>query len=136
MGFCCGAGMVGGMGTIQYESVKVHHVPLQFCPVCHRMEVHPSVEREFELLLEFAQEDGARELNLGEQIGHSDAWKESCSSLQDEEPETLLRNQIDTALDLMSVARHLEDHKWEAMLKHRLRVLSRRLDRYRKARAG
>ena len=68
MGFCCGAGMVGGMGTIQYESVKVHHVPLQFCPVCHRMEVHPSVEREFELLLEFAQEDGARELNLGTDI--------------------------------------------------------------------
>ncbi|WP_108026114.1 hypothetical protein [Melghirimyces profundicolus] len=137
MGFCCGACMVGAVGTLRQGSTLVHNVPLLYCPICHEVEVHHSVQDEFELLMEYARGDGAREVNLSEFIeGKGEDWKETCTGFQDGEPETVLREQIDMALDLLRVARQLEDGEWESALKHRLHVLGKRLARYRKAKTN
>ncbi|MDR6225926.1 hypothetical protein [Desmospora profundinema] len=134
MGFCCGATMVGAVGTLRQGSTLVHNVPLLFCPVCHHVEVHHAVEDEFQLMLEYAQGDGAREVNLIDTIEPDmiAEWKECCTSFQDGHPEAVLREQIDMALDLMGVAKTLGDKEWEDSLKGRLHILGKRFQRYQK----
>ncbi|OYD07490.1 hypothetical protein [Paludifilum halophilum] len=135
MGFCCGATMVGAVGTLRQGSTLVHNVPLLYCPVCHRVEVHQAVQDEFDLLLEYAREDGAREVNLRDEVDEEmiEEWKETCTSFQQGQPETVLREQIDMALDLMGVAKQIHDEEWERALKNRLQIMSDRLKRYQKA---
>lgn len=43
-----------------------------------------------------------------------------------EEPLAIVRSQIDMALDLLAVAKQIEDTKWERELKKRLAVMSQR----------
>ena len=57
MAYCCGATMVGAIGTLRQGAVLVHNVPLLYCPVCHQVEVHQAVQEEFELMLDFAHGD-------------------------------------------------------------------------------
>ncbi|BCU80654.1 hypothetical protein JIR001_04370 [Polycladomyces abyssicola] len=137
MGFCCGASMIGTIGSLRQGPTRVHNVPLFYCPVCHQFEVHHAVRDEFELLVEYAQEDGAHEVNLNEYLDPQKVqeWKENCTSFEEDNPETVLREQIDMALDLSRVAKALEDEEWEEQLKNRLRVLSRRLIRFQQQRA-
>ena len=56
---------------------------------------------------------------------------ENCISVEGTNPEQLYREQIDNALDLLSAAKQLRDNEWENVLKERLKVLSRRLQRFR-----
>lgn len=137
MAYCCGATMVGAIGTLRQGAVLVHNVPLLYCPVCHQVEVHQAVQEEFELMLDFAHGDGAQEINLREHIDEEmiQEWKEYCTSFQNGQPEQILREQIDMALDLMIVAKHLKDREWEDDLKKRLRVLGDRLRKYHKTKA-
>ncbi|MFC4076373.1 hypothetical protein ACFOUO_06060 [Salinithrix halophila] len=118
-------------------STLVHNVPLLYCPVCHQVEVHHAVKEEFELLMEYAQGDRAREVNLKEYIDDSmiAEWKECCTSFQQGQPESVLREQIDMALDLMGVAKQMQDKEWERALKSRLQVLGDRFKRYQKTNA-
>jgi hypothetical protein len=137
MSFCCGATMIGTVGTLRQGSTLVHNVPLYYCPVCHQVEVHPAVKDEFDLVVEYAQEDSAREVNLKDYIDEEmvSEWKENCTSFQDDNPEEVLREQIDMALDLLGVAKQLDDGQWVAALKHRLQVLSSRLTKLKKKHA-
>ncbi|SFJ46653.1 hypothetical protein [Thermoflavimicrobium dichotomicum] len=129
MSFCCGASMIGVVGTWNHQYVKVHHVPLLCCPVCQNVIVHPAVKEEFDLVVEYAQEDQVKEITLRESVTPEmiDEWKEICVSFQDDDSERVIREQIDHSLDLLSIAKQLEDQSWEEDLKNRLRVLSLRL---------
>lgn len=133
MSFCCGASMIGAVGAIKSERVVVHQVPLLFCPICHRVEIHFTMKDEFDLLVDYAQGDGATHVNFNDYVeyGNTAPMMENCISVEESNPEHLYREQIDNALDLLGVAKQLQDLDWERVLKERLKVLSRRLERYR-----
>ncbi|MBA4494840.1 YgiT-type zinc finger protein [Paenactinomyces guangxiensis] len=130
MSYCCGASRIGLIGTLRQQSILVHHVPLLYCPVCHEVEVHPAIKEEFELVIEYAQEDHVKEATLREEISPDmiAEWKEYCVSFQeDDDVESILREQIDHSLDLLRVSKVLSDTEWGDELKVRLKILTERL---------
>ncbi|MGF7046701.1 hypothetical protein J2T13_001199 [Paenibacillus sp. DS2015] len=127
MSFCCGASMVGTKGTLKHYRTQVHNVPLLFCPVCHRVEVHYKVENEYEILAEYAHGDGAFEVDFQDYVMEDEETIfENVVNRETEDPTSIVQNQIDMALDLLSVAKLIEDEKWERELKQRLAVMSQR----------
>ncbi|WP_027092554.1 hypothetical protein [Cohnella thermotolerans] len=127
MSFCCGASMIGTKGTLKHYRTRIHNVPILFCPVCHRVEVHYLVENEYEILAEYAHGDGASEVDFHDYVDESDkALNENCVNHEDEDPMTIVQSQIDMALDLLSFAKQLGDEEWEQQLKRRLGVLAGR----------
>lgn len=128
MSFCCGASMLGTKGTLRHIRTQIHNVPLLFCPVCHRVEVHHQVENEYEILAEYAHGDGASEVDFSDYVEHGQASEmfENCVNHEEEDPLDIVRSQIDMALDLLTVAKDIGDAEWEAQLKKRLNVLSAR----------
>ncbi|SHF30193.1 YgiT-type zinc finger domain-containing protein [Seinonella peptonophila] len=129
--YCCGAAMIGAIGSLRKHSVFVHNVPLLYCPVCHEIEVHPAVKEEFELVVQYAVEDGVKETTLRDKIDPEliAEWKEYCVSFQEADLEPILREQIDYSLDLLSATKQLGDAEWGEELKNRLKVLTGRLKR-------
>lgn len=127
MSFCCGASMVGTKGTLKHYRTQVHNVPLLFCPVCHRVEVHYKVENEYEILAEYAHGDGASEVDFQDFVTEDeDTIFGNCVNVESEEPMDIVLSQIDISLDLLSVAKQIQDKKWESDLKKRLAVMSQR----------
>lgn len=133
MGFCCGAGMIGSIGTIRHYKTLVHNVPIMFCPVCDRIEVHPAIEGEYEILIEYAQGDQAPEVDFADFVSVDNISEifENCT-MTDEAGSfsEVLKLQIDISLDLLGVAKELEDHEWREALLTRLKRLSERLKHY------
>lgn len=129
--FCCGASMIGTRGTLRHMRTRIQNVPLLFCPVCHRVEIHHLIEHEYELLAEYAHGDGALDVNFDDfvDVKHIADLYDNCVNVEDEDPVSVLRNQIDMALDLLSFAKSISDAEWEEQLKTRLQVLSRRYNR-------
>ncbi|MNZ55210.1 hypothetical protein D3C78_731320 [compost metagenome] len=127
MSFCCGASMLGTKGTLKHYRTQVHNVPLLFCPVCHRVEVHYKVEHEYEILAEYAHSDGMSEIDFQDFVMEDDdSIFRNCVNREDDDPLDLVRSQIDMSLDLLTVAKQIGDTKWEDELKKRLAVMSRR----------
>jgi len=133
MSFCCGASMIGTKGTLKHIRTQIHNVPLLFCPVCHRVEIHHLVENEYEILAEYAHGDGAGEVDFQDYVETDEQHKlyENCVNNENEDPMEVVQNQIDMALDLLTVAKQLADEEWQTQLKTRLEVLSRRRDKLR-----
>lgn len=125
--YCCGASMIGMIGTVSHKTVKIYNVPVLICPVCQSLEIHPAVNEQFELVLEYALEDRVKETTLYEQIDPEliESWKEYCFSFQTNDAESVIREQIDLALDLLRICK--PDDSWAEELKRRLKVLSQRL---------
>jgi len=131
LSFCCGASMIGSVGTLQHINVYIHHVPIVFCPVCNDMEVHYQAIKEYEILVEYAQEDGAAELDF-RHFTMRDPYEqlfENCVNDDGEDPLEIICTQIDMALDLWSVAKKMKDLEWQKQLINRLSALSHRRDR-------
>lgn len=127
MSFCCGASMLGTKGTLTHFQTQVHNVPLLFCPVCHRVEVHYKVENEYEILAEYAHGDGVSEIDFQDFVMEDDdSIFANCVNREDEDPMVIVQSQIDMSLDLLCVAKQIGDEKWEKELKKRLAVMSRR----------
>lgn len=133
MSFCCGASMVGGVGAIKREQIVVHHVPLVFCPICHRVEVHYTVKEEFNILVDYAEGDGVRQINFSDYVDFKNVIQmmENCITVENGDAEQLYREQIDNALDLYGVAKQMGDREWQKVLEERLKVLSTRWKRHR-----
>ncbi|MDQ0416145.1 hypothetical protein J2Z48_000303 [Croceifilum oryzae] len=126
--YCCGASMIGKIGTIVRKQVSVHQVPVLYCPVCQKRHVHPAVKEQFELVVEYAIEDRVKETTLYDRIDPKmlKKWKESSFSFEEEDnQESILREQIDLALDLLRICK--PDYDWADLLKIRLKVLSEKL---------
>lgn len=130
--------MIGAIGSLRKHSVFVHNVPLLYCPVCHEIEVHPAIKEEFELVVQYAVEDGVKETTLREKIDPEliVEWKEYCISFQEGDLEPVLREQIDYSLDLLSATKQLGDREWGEELKNRLKVLTARLRRLEEQKEG
>lgn len=136
--YCCGAAMIGAIGSLRKHTVFVHNVPLLYCPVCHEIEIHPSVKEEFDLVVQYAVEDGVKETTLRDQIDPDliEEWKEYCVTFQEGDLEPVLREQVDYALDLLSASKQLGDLEWGEELKNRLKVLTTRLKRLEEQKEG
>lgn len=128
MSFCCGASMIGTRGTLKHIRTRIHNVPILFCPVCHRTEVHYLVEHEYEILAEYAHGDGATEVDFLEYVENKNGSElfENCVSHEEEDPMDVVCRQIDMGLDLLTVAKTIGDTEWEEQLKKRLQMLSNR----------
>lgn len=127
MSFCCGASMIGTRGTLKHYRTHIHNVPILFCPVCHRIEIHYMIEHEYEILADYAHGDGASEVDFQEYVDNkSDELLENCVNHEHEDPLDVVSSQIDMALDLLSFAKQLQDEQWGADLKKRLGVLNQR----------
>lgn len=132
MSFCCGASMIGALGSLRHHKTYVNNVPILHCPVCNRIDVHPTVEEEFEILSEYAKTDDTPEVDFKEYV-NSESLKnifENCTVIDEGRIDEVYRQQIDSALDLLSVAKQLKDREWEDTLKKRLNRLSERLNRW------
>ncbi len=138
MSFCCGASMIGTKGTVKHDRTHIHNVPLLFCPVCHHIEVHYWIEKEYEILLEYAEADEAGEVDFEEFVELTDAAEmyQNCVNHDQEEPLRVVRDQIDMALDLLAVARGMDDGEWREQLVKRLKVLSQRREKLLRKRAS
>ncbi|AZN42942.1 hypothetical protein [Paenibacillus albus] len=127
MSFCCGASMIGTNGTLKHFRTHIHNVPILFCPVCHRVEIHHMIENEYEILAEYAHGDGASEVDFIEYVEQEEQELfENCVNNENEDPMDVVTNQIDMALDLLCFAKQIGDESWEADLKRRLSVLNGR----------
>lgn len=126
--------MIGTKGTLRHIGTHIHNVPLLFCPVCHRVEVHYRVESEYEILAEYAHGDGAAEVDFDDYVDHKsdEVLYDNCVNLDSEDPADVLHNQIDNALDLLAVAKRLQDEEWELQLKKRLTALNERRNKMNK----
>lgn len=130
MSFCCGAGMIGAISNLRHYKTRINNVPILFCPVCNRIDVHPAIEEEYEILVEYAHADHASEVDFSDYVGQDTGREvfENCTVIDHGNMEEVLHNQIDIALDLLSVAKNIEDGEWEGQLKNRLQKLSTRLN--------
>lgn len=137
MSFCCGASMIGTIGTLKNHQTYIHQVPILYCPICQSIEVHPRVKDDYEILADYAQSDYAPEIYFNDYVDVKDLEDifMDCIDIEDNSMSVVLRSQIDHALDLVSVAKKIDDHGWEKQLYHRLKVLSERLKRYQKKEA-
>ncbi|NGZ75914.1 hypothetical protein [Saccharibacillus alkalitolerans] len=130
MSFCCGASMIGTKGTLTHYRTQVHNVPLLYCPVCQRIEVHYKVESEYEILAEYAHGDGESEIDFQDYILEDDVEMfANCVSMESDDKLESVRNQIDLSLDLLGVAKQMGDKRWQIELKRRLAVMSQKLDK-------
>lgn len=122
--------MIGTKGTMKHYHTEVHHVPLLFCPVCHRVEVHYKVEHEYEILAEYSHSDGITEIDFEDFVLENETMVfDNCVNVEGEDPLEIAQTQIDMSLDLMAVAKAIKDLKWEYQLKRRLAVMSLRKDK-------
>ena len=55
-----------------------------------------------------------------------DAIFENVVNRESEDPLTVVQSQIDMSLDLLAVAKWMQDEKWQGELKRRLAVMSQR----------
>ncbi|MDO3408749.1 hypothetical protein QWJ34_03115 [Saccharibacillus sp. CPCC 101409] len=130
MSFCCGASMIGTKGTLKHYRTEVHNVPLLYCPVCQRIEVHYKVESEYEVLAEYAHGDGESEIDFQDYMLEDDEEIfANCVSVEAEDRLSAVRNQIDLSLDLLGVAKQMGDKRWQTELKRRLAVMSQKLEK-------
>lgn len=128
MGFCCGASMLGTIGTVRHKQTLIHDVPIYYCPICFSFKVHHEIRDEYEILAEYAHADQAEEVYLSDYVNieQKESIFQDCIEV-DGHPIDVLREQIDQALDLLAVAKSLQDEEWQKELLYRLTVLSGRL---------
>ncbi|MDQ6420382.1 hypothetical protein RB620_13135 [Paenibacillus sp. LHD-117] len=127
MSFCCGASMIGTKGTLKHFATHIHNVPITFCPVCHRIDIHYLAQSEYDILAEYAYGDRAAEVDFEDYVDQDQAaLLENCVNHENEEPMDVVRSQIDMALDLLSFAKQIDDKEWQYVLKKRLQVLNSR----------
>lgn len=137
MSFCCGASMIGTKGTLKHFRTHIHNVPIMFCPVCHRVDIHYLIENEYEILAEYAHGDGAAEVDFQEYVEQEGkALLENCVNHENEDPMDVVHSQIDMALDLLSFAKQIEDTEWQLVLKKRLGMLNSRRNKLRHRRTS
>lgn len=134
MSFCCGASMIGTLGSLKHKHTFIHEVPLVYCPICQSIEVHVDVREEYEILVEYAQTDHAPEVYFGDYVDLSNLEElfAGCIDIEKVDMKHVLRSQIDNALDLLSIAKKMKDEEWTNQLYERLTILSKRLRKHQK----
>jgi len=125
---CCGALMVGSIGALKHEGIVYDRLPLQYCPICRRHEVHPLVRDDFEQLVEFAKGDLASYIQFDDFVDYDEEALRQYQPLWDEgDPKKLIVQAIDQSLDLLTASKALHDQAWTLEIELRLRHLGQML---------
>jgi len=119
--------MLGTKGTLKHYKTHIHNVPITYCPVCHRVDIHYLAQHEYDILAEYAHGDGAEEVDFQDYVEQEGKdLLANCVNHENEDPYDVVLNQIDMALDLMNFAAQINDTEWQSELKRRLIVLNGR----------
>ncbi|MBP1934492.1 hypothetical protein [Ammoniphilus resinae] len=134
MSFCCGTDMLLTIADIRYHSTTITNVPMLFCLACDQLIVHPDIELEFELLKDYAISDRTREVDLAPHISQN---KQEYLYDPRNQAEHLrlgdtLKEHIDRALDLYSMAQTVDDPAWKEEVLDRLNTLQKKVERNQK----
>ncbi|MFC4768767.1 hypothetical protein [Effusibacillus consociatus] len=126
MDHCCGLTMVARLQNVFTEgSVLMQDVPILFCPTCHNSLIAPEIEMDYQLYAHNCAADGVRSASLPDAIG-----EEKILDILDRYPEDIrvktgqrvIREQIDSTLDLLNFAKQLGEHEWCQELLERLKL--------------
>lgn len=135
MSFCCGASMIGTKGTLKHIRTRIHNVPILLCPVCNRVDVHYLAWQEYELLAEYAHNDGALDIDYEDytdRMPPEELFANCVNNEETEAPQAVVRGQIDNALDLLVISARIGDAEWSGQLRRRLQILGQRASRLQK----
>ncbi|RXT07840.1 hypothetical protein [Ammoniphilus sp. CFH 90114] len=126
MNFCCGADMLLTIAHLNLEETTMRNVPILFCLACENMNIHPDVELEFELLKEYACGDRAGEVDLQPYVNRlaRERLYDPKNHVEYLRMEHVVKEQIDRALEMYSVAQSTEDPEWKEELVQRLVALN------------
>ncbi|MFD2171381.1 hypothetical protein [Tumebacillus lipolyticus] len=122
---CCGLSMIAIMRSVYSDGgVLIHDVPLLCCPTCHRSHLAPELELDFIMLAHHAETDGVKVASLQEAIGSEKIEQVLHTYPEDERHRSgrrVLPEQIDSLLDMINLAKSLDDQKWQAELVEQLK---------------
>lgn len=122
---CCGLSMIAIMRSVYSDGgVLIHDVPLLCCPTCHRSHLAPELELDFIMLAHHAETDGVKVASLQEAIGSEKIEQVLRTYPEDERHRSgrrVLPEQIDSLLDMINLAKSLDDQKWQSELVEQLK---------------
>ncbi len=124
----CGFVMNVRLRTVIFSNkVAIENVPLLCCDECSRSEVFPDIKRELAGLIKglgdnpLKQQLHFEELN---ELAHL-MYKVSDKELLNVPVEFIVEERINQLLDLLLLAKSMEDEEWIADLYHRLSQISK-----------
>lgn len=124
----CGFVMNIRLRTVIFSNkVAIENVPLLCCDKCSRSEVFPEIKQDLAGLIKglgdnpFIQQLHFEELN---ELAHL-MYKVSDNELLNIPVELIVEERINHLLDLLLLAKSLEDEEWIADLYHRLSQISK-----------
>lgn len=125
MSFCCGSDMLLTIAHLNLEETAMLNVPVLFCLACERIIVHPDVEFEFEMLKEYALGDRAAEVDLHPHVHPKtrEALYNPANHAEYLRMDHVVKEQIDRALEMYSLAQSTNDPVWKEELVKRLASL-------------
>ncbi|MCX7568494.1 hypothetical protein OS242_00750 [Tumebacillus sp. DT12] len=126
--FCCGLTMVAMMRSIYSEGgVLVHDVPMLVCPTCHKSHIAPDVEFDYIMHSHNCESDRVKVTSLKDVVGYGKIDTVLKRYPDDERIRSgrrVLPEQVDTLLDMINVAKSLEDEAWHQELLDQLKTFS------------
>jgi len=126
--FCCGLTMVAMMRSIYSEGgVLVHDVPMLVCPTCHKSHIAPDVEFDYIMHSHNCESDRVKVTSLKDVVGTGKIDTVLKRYPDDERIRSgrrVLPEQVDTLLDMINVAKSLEDEAWHQELLDQLKTFS------------
>lgn len=126
--FCCGLTMVGMMRSMYSEGgVLIHDVPMLVCPTCHKSHVAPDIEFDYIMLAHYCETDRVRVTSMKEAVGPDKIRDVLKKYPEDDRVRTgrrVLPEQIDSLLDMINVAKTLEDQSWHQELLDQLKTFT------------
>jgi len=124
--FCCGLTMVVLLRSIYSEGgVLVHDVPMLVCPTCHKSHIVPDVEFDYVMLSYYCETDRVKVTSLRDVIGTQKVEQLCRQYPEDDRLRTgrrVLPQQVDAVLDMINVAKRLEDEEWHQELLDQLKT--------------
>lgn len=126
--FCCGLTMVAMMRSIYSEGgVLVHDVPMLVCPTCHKSHIAPDVEFDYIMHSHNCESDRVKVTSLKDVVsaGQIDTvFKRYPDDERIRSGRRVLPEQVDILLDMINVAKSLEDEAWHQELLDQLKTFS------------
>lgn len=113
--------------VIYSRSVEVANVPVYSCSHCHRVNIFPEVKEELaRLIRSLGRKPDRRRLDFADVSEWAYLIAQATDRERMHEPiQQMIADRVDQLLDLMLLARSLEDWAWEEELRGRLSQITR-----------
>ncbi|GAX91435.1 hypothetical protein EFBL_3104 [Effusibacillus lacus] len=129
MDHCCGLTMVARLQDVYSEnSVFIQDVPVLYCPTCQNSFIAPEIELDYHLFAHNCATDGLRSASLADAAGDDKILgilERYPEDIRIRTSQRVVQEQIDSTLDLLNVAKHMDDKVWQQELLERLQMFIR-----------